>query len=105
MHNNPIIARFKPGTWIDAWPHKVNLDDHLYIVEKLHARARAELTAEYCSFLQQPTFSSDKLMKWRYDFVHGLGNGAFLEIDKDSYYGWVILPDDAAVVMFILSYS
>lgn len=96
---NRIIGKFPEGTWIEKWPNKVNLDDKDAIYANL-----MEMAA-----LQYPGPSGKARDKrkydWMYNYIHQLGNDAFLEIGRSSSRGWVVFNTEEEVINFILTHS
>jgi hypothetical protein len=94
-----IIRRFPKGTWVEQWPHKVNLDDKDAIYEHLMELARLKYPSDSSQHREKRRYD------WMYNYVHELGNDAFLEIGRESYRGWVVFHTEEEVIKFILSHS
>lgn len=94
-----IIRRFPKGTWVEDWPHRVNLDDKPVIYENLMALARLEYPANNKQNYEKRRFD------WLYNYIHELGNEAFLEIGPTSQCGWVLFHTEEEVIKFILTHS
>ena len=97
-----IIKRFPPGTWVEQWPHKLNLDQHRTIVDRLDALANAAVL-ESTSHTWKKT--REMRVNWIFNYIHSLGNGSFLEISKTSRHGWLLFHTDEEVIHFILSHQ
>ena len=97
-----IIKLFPKGTWVEDWPHKVNLDDKPAIVDKLLEMAAEAVPGNGVGTAQ---FIRDKRLSWRYNYIHELGNDAFLEVGPTSHYGWVLFHTEEEVIKFILMHS
>jgi hypothetical protein len=96
---NTTIKRFTKGTWVEKWPNKVNLDDKDEIYKKLMTLARLEYPGDSAKQREKRRYD------WMYEYVHQLGNDAFLEIGQDSYRGWVVFNTEEEVIKFILTHS
>ena len=95
---NGIINRFPKGTWVEDWPHKVNLDEKPDIAAKLMAMADDAVRENH---LQHP----DARIEWIYDYIDQLGNDIFLEGTADCRSGFVLFHTDEEVIEFILTHS
>jgi hypothetical protein len=105
MNPNKIIASFAPGTWIESWPYKINLSNYPRMVDHLNVMAEAELHPEWVEWLNGYFVTRDRKLQWRYDYIHALGNDAFMEIDNDAPDGWILFATDSELALFILSHS
>jgi hypothetical protein len=90
-------------SWLGQFPHKLNLNERPRILEKINQMAR---DAAGNMPVKEFRLWDDRRINWMYDYIHALGNEAFLEIAPSG--SWVVFRSEdaeAELALFILQHS